>query len=43
MVFCHADSVGGALGGRLQLMGQRSLNHHYDVFRLELAPAAAPS
>ncbi|KAF5831104.1 hypothetical protein DUNSADRAFT_13611 [Dunaliella salina] len=40
VVFCHPDVDGGALGGRLQLMGQRSLNHHYKVYRLGLAPDA---
>eukprot|EP00200_Dunaliella_tertiolecta_P014852 CAMPEP_0202421650 /NCGR_PEP_ID=MMETSP1128-20130828/50448_1 /ASSEMBLY_ACC=CAM_ASM_000463 /TAXON_ID=3047 /ORGANISM="Dunaliella tertiolecta, Strain CCMP1320" /LENGTH=676 /DNA_ID=CAMNT_0049029679 /DNA_START=93 /DNA_END=2123 /DNA_ORIENTATION=+ len=40
VVFCHPDKAGGALGGRLQLMGQRSLNHHYKVYRLGLVPAA---
>lgn len=36
VVFCVQDEVGGALGSRLNLMKQRSLNHHYKVFHLPL-------
>jgi len=41
VVYCHPDPVGGALGGALRLHGRRSLNHHYQVYRLpELAGAS---
>jgi tRNA(Arg) A34 adenosine deaminase TadA len=36
VVFLQSDVAGGALGGCLRLHGQPSLNHHYDVFRIEL-------
>lgn len=32
VIYCHADTAGGALGGRQHLMKQRSLNHHYQAF-----------
>jgi tRNA-specific adenosine deaminase 3 len=32
VVFCKPDAQLGALGGRIRLHGQKSLNHHYQVF-----------
>lgn len=34
MTYCIADKHQGALGGAFKLHGQRSLNHHYQVFQL---------
>lgn len=39
VVFCCADRRYGALGGAFRLHAQRSLNHHYQVYRLPLAEA----
>lgn len=36
VVYCVPDPRFGALGSRYRLHGQRSLNHHYLVFRLPL-------
>lgn len=36
VVYCLPDPRFGALGSRYRLHGQRSLNHHYLVFRLPL-------
>jgi len=35
--FCEPDTSHGALGGTFKLHSQRSLNHHYTVFRIPLA------
>ena len=35
--YCMPDTVHGALGGSFKLHSQRSLNHHYTVFRIPLA------
>jgi tRNA-specific adenosine deaminase 3 len=32
VVYCEPDAQLGALGGRIRLHGQKSLNHHYQVF-----------
>lgn len=37
VVYCVPDAQHGALGGALKLHSQRSLNHHYAVWRLPLA------
>lgn len=42
VIFCRADPSRGALGGSFKLHAERSLNHHYSVFRLPLLEAAAP-
>ncbi|MEW5312565.1 MAG: hypothetical protein WDW38_004192 [Sanguina aurantia] len=34
VVFAHRDTLHGALGGRLKLHAQGSLNHHYRVFHM---------
>eukprot|EP00884_Botryococcus_braunii_P010867 jgi/Botrbrau1/19782/Bobra.0124s0030.1 len=34
VVYCEADPQHGALGGTFRLHGERSLNHHYQVFHL---------
>lgn len=34
MTYCISDSQHGALGGAYKLHGQKSLNHHYQVFKL---------
>lgn len=34
--FCKPDAQYGALGGRFKLQSERSLNHHYTVFRIPL-------
>ena len=34
VVFCVPDPVHGALGGAFRLHGQKSLNHHYQVYRV---------
>ena len=34
VIFCVPDSVHGALGGAFRLHGQKSLNHHYQVYRV---------
>jgi tRNA-specific adenosine deaminase 3 len=39
VVYCAPDAAHGALGGALRLHAQRSLNHHYRVYRLPLAGA----
>lgn len=31
VIYCHADSAQGALGGAFRLHQKRSLNHHYEV------------
>ena len=36
VVFCAPDPRGGALGGAFRLHAQKSLNHHYAVYRLPL-------
>ena len=36
VVFCEPDQARGALGGRFRLHGCRSLNHHYQVYHLNL-------
>ena len=41
VVFCRPDPEHGALASRYRLHGCRSLNHHYQVFRLPLAPEEA--
>lgn len=44
VVFTHKDTLHGALGGRLKLHAQSSLNHHYRVFHMppaELKPSPA--
>lgn len=39
VIFCAPDAAAGALGGAFKLHAQRSLNHHYLVYRLPLAEA----
>ena len=34
VIYCVPDSVHGALGGAFRLQGQKSLNHHYQVYRV---------
>lgn len=34
VVYALQDAAHGALGGRFRLHSQRSLNHHYLVYRL---------
>lgn len=34
VVYCQQDPQHGALGGRLRLHAQRSLNHHYLVYHM---------
>lgn len=34
VVYCRGDAQHGALGGRLRLHAQRSLNHHYLVYHM---------
>ena len=34
VIYCVPDSVHGALGGAFRLHGQKSLNHHYQVYRV---------
>lgn len=41
VVYCAPNPGGGALGGAFRLHAQRSLNHHYTVYRLPLLGAAA--
>lgn len=36
VVYCVLDEQFGALGGCFRLHGQRSLNHHYQVYRCQL-------
>jgi tRNA-specific adenosine deaminase 3 len=36
IVYCVPDDGHGALGGSFRLHGQRSLNHHYQVYRCQL-------
>ncbi|KAK9915481.1 hypothetical protein WJX75_009821 [Coccomyxa subellipsoidea] len=36
VIFCVPDEAHGALGGSFRLHGQRSLNHHYQVYRCQL-------
>ncbi len=36
VIFCIPDVQHGALGGKFRLHGQRSLNHHYQVYRCQL-------
>lgn len=36
VVYCQADKQYGALGGKLRLHAQRSLNHHYLVYQMPL-------
>ncbi len=39
VIYCVPDAQHGALGGAFKLHSQRSLNHHYAVWRLPLAAA----
>lgn len=39
VVYCAPDPRRGALGGALKLHSQRSLNHHYAVYRMPLLEA----
>ena len=39
VVYCQSDTQHGALGGKLRLHAERSLNHHYMVYQL---PAKHP-
>jgi tRNA-specific adenosine deaminase 3 len=41
VVFLRPDRAAGALGGRWELQGVKSLNHHYEVFQMEEAEAEA--
>lgn len=34
VIYCVPNSVHGALGGAFRLHGQKSLNHHYQVYRV---------
>ena len=40
MVYCLPDGRRGALGGAFKLHGQKSLNHHYQVFQLPVMEAS---
>lgn len=33
VIYAARDAAGGALGGQFSLHAQRSLNHHYEVYR----------
>jgi tRNA-specific adenosine deaminase 3 len=37
VVYCERDLQHGALGGSFRLHGEKSLNHHYQVFQLPRA------
>jgi len=37
VVYCVPNERWGALGGAFRLHGQRSLNHHYQVYCVPLA------
>ncbi|PNW77498.1 hypothetical protein CHLRE_10g439200v5 [Chlamydomonas reinhardtii] len=41
VIYCQSDPQHGALGGRQRLHACKSLNHNYEVFRMERLPAAA--
>ncbi|KAG2432908.1 hypothetical protein HXX76_008638 [Chlamydomonas incerta] len=41
VIYCQPDPQHGALGSRQRLHACRSLNHTYEVFRMERQPAAA--
>ncbi|KAG2501195.1 hypothetical protein HYH03_001009 [Edaphochlamys debaryana] len=38
VIYCRPDAVHGALGGCRRLHACRSLNHNYEVYRMELKP-----
>lgn len=35
--YCKQDVINGALGGAFKLHAEKSLNHHYEVFRIPIA------
>lgn len=38
VIYCKSDTNHGALGGKYKLHSQKSLNHHYTVFRIPWEP-----